>query len=451
MVFFVLLGLLAIVIASWSLFVGQIWVLFILMGIPLVIALLRWPSWPMVIGYALIIPVWPYFLPYVGRPEVIVSFLSLLGILILMLQRELPKLNISPIVMIGIYLFFGSYLVSWAANPLADSGSHVFSLATRLVFFFLTYFLLVTRKQLMWSLGLYIAFSLVPAIYVLFANLMYGWGFWRINSIRELFGTGHQNLSWSVLYSANQGGAAAVLLLGLYPLVHRRISRLGILFLSSFLFFTAFAAQFRREMLITPVIILLVLLIDNSRNLRRPAMIMLVIYLGLFFIIIKPSSVFQVRLQETEKILMGTDTRMVSAEAGFDAFLEKPILGHGPSSYRSAVAPFVKDSRNSWAFTPYNVFVWTLVESGIFGFVGIGLILIGMYRQGGRLKGDLPMVEAWVFRSAPILVVLFFIWFSLGNRWDLSQPWYLMGAIMAAARLNKNNNSDMQPRGVCKI
>jgi O-antigen ligase len=305
----------------------------------------------------------------------------------------------------------------------------------RIAFLFLAYFLLNTGKKVMWALGLFIAFSFVPALYTLYASLNYGWGFQRTSLLINEIGFGSRYLEWSILYSANQGGTAAVLLLGLYPFAQKWRYRFAILSLSLFLFLMAFATQYRREMLITPVIILLYLLIDKTRGLRGPAIIMAGVGAAIFFLAILPSLVFQQRLEETRYIISGTESRIVSARAGFYAFMESPLLGHGPSSYQTAVAPHAGWSR--WAKSPYNVFIWISVEAGIFGLAGLILILTGIYRQGKKLREGLPMAETWALRCTPILVVLFVAWFSFGNNWDLSQPWYLMGVILAASRLTE--------------
>jgi len=58
--------------------------------------LLRWPSWPIVVGYPIVSLIWSYDLPIVhGQPERLIALLGLFSALLLILKRE--KILLPPV------------------------------------------------------------------------------------------------------------------------------------------------------------------------------------------------------------------------------------------------------------------------------------------------------------------------------------------------------------------
>lgn len=412
-------------------------VFLVLLGASILIIVFFKPSSPIIFGYALITPVWSYMLPYIGRPEKIIAVLCVLGLIIHFTRRKQISLtNVSPLVLIGSVVVIGSYLISWATHSWVVGASEYFlSLLMRITFLFLPLFLISTKKDMSIALGSFIACSFIPAIYTLIANISFGWGFVRMLSYLDMSGFNQGAWGWSILYSANQGSAAAILLLGLYPFASKKWHKVLIVVLCLFLFTMAFASQFRREMLISPIIIFLYLICDKKLGLRNPAFVMLIFTIVIFALLFFPTEVFQMRLTETTKIFLGTETRMVSGRAGIEALLKNPIFGYGPNSYRTTIGRILSNHTSKFETSPYNVFIWVAVEAGIFGLGGLVLLLIGVYLYRNKLQNNLPPTLIWVFRCAPALILLFFLWFSFGNNWDLSQPWFLMGVILAAGNL----------------
>jgi O-antigen ligase len=242
----------------------------------------------------------------------------------------------------------------------------------------------------------------------------------------------------------NQATGAGVLLLGLYPSVGTGGKRLLLMLGVLFMFWMAFAAEFRREILVTIPVVLGYLYMDKRSGLSRVALPLLVVSTLLFLLLLLPTStILQERLErETPAILERREPRMVSFAAGLSAFLESPLVGHGPNSYASVVYPRLPYDADPIARGAYNVFVWIAVEAGILGLVGVVLVLVSSYLEAKKLKPLGRQYSDAVIRLGPLFIVLILIWFSFGNSWDGSVPWFLMGLIIAVARMAKTQSSN---------
>ena len=234
--------------------------------------------------------------------------------------------------------------------------------------------------------------------------------------------------------------APAVLLLATYSQVLERRRRFVIILFSLYLLWMAFVSQYRRELLVTIILLLILFVVDQRANLKRPAWTMLTGSMLFFFFILLPnSSVLQYRLDnETVQIVQGTETRILNFKAGMKAFFQRP-LGYGPGVYESAVYNILGSGYHSWEYHSYNVFTSVAVEGGVISLLGICIFLSSTLLESLRWRESAEGPEGWILRSAPGLLAIIFIWFMFGNAIDVSLPWYMIGLILSAVRLEKEN------------
>lgn len=415
-------------------------------GLAGLIILLRWPSSPVTFFYPLVWGFWSLTLPLVGRPDRLLALLGLAGFLILIQRKRLKLPILPPLILIGMILLMGSYLISWLWHSwLSEAQEMVVSFAMRLLFLYLVYFHIRTREQLKLTMKVFLTSSILMAVLTLAASLYGGFGFIRLpdqaSRVQQLLG--------SFIHLVGSTGlvtASALLIAGLFPIARRKSEKTGVIFLSFFLLWMAFAAEFRREILITIPIILFILIADRKSRLRKPAIILSIASVALFFLFILPNSdILQNRLQtETIRILEGSETRIIGYEISLQAFLANPF-GYGPNSYRSVAFDFLGPGFISYTYNSYSVFTLVAVEAGIFALFGVILILLGATVEALQSRNTAVNVEGWVLSSAPGLVLIVIIWFAFGQASQQSLPWFILGIILSANQIAKTEKKPVLP------
>ena len=445
-------ALLAIIGALISLWIGRETVagrgafyLLLVAGTLAVVAVARWPSFPIVVYYPLTWIFWSYHIPGIGKPERLTGMLAILGMLVMILLKHNRLPALPPIVTTGLSLVLGGYLVSAWINPLLSSTlEYVVSLFARVILLYLVYFHLRTRNQLRYAVQLYLVAAVAVAALTFVVSLVYSFEFSRIPSQGLAI---HQSLGLILtraIESVTLAGPAGLLVLGFYPVARNRRQRLATIVLALFIFWMAFVSSLRREILLSVPLTLIFLTMERSSRIRRVAAWVLLISMALFFLVVLPSStVVQHRLQdETETVLSGAEPRIRNFRAELIAISRSPLLGYGPGAHALAIAPFV--SPGSHFLSGYNSFGWIAVEAGIFGLIGFVLVLLGTYIESRKsLQVEASGIEAWVLRCAPVLLLQIVLWSSFGNAWQLSMPWFLMGVILSAARLARTGSRPM--------
>jgi O-antigen ligase len=415
-------------------------------GLGTALLFLRWPFLPAVVIYPILWIFWAYSIPGIGGIERIIGVLGILGMALLAVRHaESHMFALPKLVMAGLFILFSAYWISWAFHPdLVRAQEYMISLTARIAFLFVVYYLIRTLSHLRLAVILLIGTSLIPASLTLIASLIFGFGFSRDFFANQTAMTMLGSLGAAIITSANFGTAPAMLLLHLYPTLKNRLSKIALALTVLFLLGMAFASQYRREILITIPLLLAYLSIDRSAGLRRPALGLLLISVLFFFLVLLPfSTVLQNRLDnETQFVVQGTEPRIASFLAGVEAFLQSPLIGYGPSAYQQAIMPILGLGRRSFEYSPYNVFIWIAVEAGTPGILGITFILAGIFREAIKFRRQSDGVEQWVLRCAPALLLVIVVWFTFGNAWELSLPWFLMGLILAAARLAQESTRD---------
>ena len=404
-----------------------------------------WPFWPIALLYPLIWVFGSYYISLIGgRPERAVGVLAIIGLSVLITNKKntLPKIPTSIIV--GVIILLASYVANWIAYYNGQSGTdNLISLITRMVLFFLFIYFLTDRQKLKWAIVLYIIMGFVAGLYTLYLSYLFGFGFTRIADANILATSFAGPLGHAVILASNELGAPAICLLGLAPITKNKWQQLGIYLGCSFLFSMAFAAQFRREILISiPVEIFFWVLF--SKNNKSSILAMLFIWVTLFTFVILPNPVLQERLlNENSAVTNGTEPRIASFNSGLTAFLANP-LGYGPGNYEATIYPILGSNHQSFEYHAYNVLIWIAVEGGIASLFGMILIFLAVfnYSQNDDKKRAL-FPDNWILFCAPALIFQILLWFTFGNTWEDSVPWFLLGAIVAATNLANSNVSSL--------
>lgn len=401
------------------------------------------PSLPVTIIYPAFWSAWSYTVPGLGKPDLFIGYMAIAGAAIRVFVKHEPLPKLPRHIVIGVSILLGTLVVCWLLNQSFSQGLAYFvSLSSRILLMYLVFLHIRNSSQLRIAVIIYVASAIIIGCLVFYLSLTYGFGFVRVFGVSDQIQANIGEFWYKVAISFSFGGAPALLLFGLFSRVRARRQKLFVVFMTLFLFWMVFSAEYRREILLSFAVLFLYLSVTPTAAVRRPAIALLVLASFLFVVALLPNSpVLQERLgRETAMARAGDELREVSFRAGMSAFLESPLLGSGPGSYEQVVTPRVEPkyylAYNLHRVPPFNVFVWVAVEGGLFALVGYGLILFGVY-QTSRSAARVATggVEGWVLRCAPVLLLQIILWSNFGNAWDVSMPWFLMGLILAAARL----------------
>lgn len=410
-----------------------------IVGLCFLLAFLRLPEIPITIVYPLIWLFWSYYTPWLGgRLERAVGALAIVGVLISVLIYRRKPASLPSVIMVGMTMLFGTYLLSSVFNSTPNPVQNLISLATRLLFLFLAFYLLSEPRHLRQVGGLLIITGMMGAGIIFYWNVIWGWGFFRTYQGNLLAVSSLGPFWYTLLMGGNSLTIPAVMLIGLSPALKSRTQRTLAFLGAVFLFAMAFASQFRREILISAFLVLIYLIVTNFSGSRKPATWVL-LGLGIFyFLVLQPSDIFQARISELSNVTAGTDTRLISLRAGLDAIVKSPLWGTGPASYESTAFRVLGAGYPSVYYHAYNVFIYFAVEAGVLGLAGLLLILYGVFSAVMKRGADPDTPQGWIISSAPALMIVILVSFTFGNYYEMSLPWFLMGMILAAIRLRKS-------------
>jgi hypothetical protein len=428
--------------AAWSIAAGLLLPLLVVALIPALLLFARWPSISITVIYPLAWIFWTYTVPVIGSIERLIGLMGLAGLLLLILRQRVSLRFPSKWIAIGIFLFLLGYLVAWLLNPNSVASEFV-GITLRMVFLALAYFHIRTPSQVSQVSRLMIISALFASSVTLAANITLGFGYYRLYGGAQNL-VQHFGIFSHPALASTFAAAPGVLLLTTYSEAKHKSRRLLIALFSLYILWMAFISQYRRELLITLVLLMVLFVLDRRAGIRRPAWLMLIVSTLFFLLIFLPNStVFQRRLtNETIHVIQGTETRILNFEAGLSAFLHNP-LGYGPGMYASTARHILGSGYYNWQYYSYSVFTSVAVEGGVIALLGICILLTSTLWESVRWRASAEGPENWVLRSAPALLLVILIWFVFGNAIDVGLPWYIIGLILSAVRSAKENARDM--------
>jgi O-antigen ligase len=166
--------------------------------------------------------------------------------------------------------------------------------------------------------------------------------------------------------------------------------------------------------------------------------------LGLTVILLAAGSLFATRYWsrgEDFSQLNGDATvqsRLATSEAGFNMFLDHPLLGVGFGCSVIAwplYAPQGLYTRG--ALVTHNTFIQALSETGLLGFVPfVGLIAVGLYQMRKLALGTAPETKTRDLGSAVEVSIWGLVFCGMSGGYLLTWfPWLLLGLAAAARRI----------------
>jgi O-antigen ligase len=158
---------------------------------------------------------------------------------------------------------------------------------------------------------------------------------------------------------------------------------------------------------------------------RRAVAIFVLVLSGALAIIYVPDTVVQ-RLATTTSEFQGDVSiggRFKLWRAGLYAFLDQPVIGYGPGSFKPVVMPQL----GRLAQVAHNSYISVLVEQGLVGFVLYGLMLVTVWLAIMRL----PILER---RFAMVLMATLAV-AMLPLTWeDHKAVWFILATLLGLAK-----------------
>jgi len=396
-------------------------------------------QWVVIVTYAGLWAVSLADLPVVGRIEKPLAVLGIVAIPFAVNASRLVTTALPPMVGVGLIGLLASYVTSYLVNPPSSNGDEfVLSLAGRVVFLWIGYVLLQNRKllrQAFWLLAMSSVAVAAFAVFILFRN---GIGFGRTagNDLPDLMGP----LSLTLFGSVQTATIGAVLLLGATTTLAGGLRRWTPLAAFT-IFAAAYLSFFRREFLFTIPILLIVLQLTAAGTIAPAVLVrravVLTVALAAVFIweYSRAESVLEMRMESGIGGFVSSDeARITTGLAQVYAIMERPLIGYGAGNHAEAIAPHAPPDEIYLA--GFNIYGWLAVEGGLPCLVSYLLLLLGVWQQTWRYRG-VPgsSAEAVVLRCGPVLMLQIVLWGTFGNAWDVTLSWFVMGMILAAARL----------------
>lgn len=396
-------------------------------------------QWIVIVTYAGLWALTLTDLPMVGRIEKPLLVLGAVAIPLALGTSRLVTAALPPMVGIGLVGILVSYAASFLMNPPAFDGSdYVQGLAGRVFFVWIVYVLLQNRillRQAFWLLAMSSVAVAAFAVFILFRN---GIGFGRIagNDLPDLMGP----IPLALFGSVQTATIGAVLLLGATATLSGGLRRW-----TPIAAFTIFAAAYlsfiRREFLFTIPIVLIGLQLTAGGVTTRASLIRRSVFLVIGLVAVfgweysRADSVLEMRMEsEIGGFVSPDEARITTSSAQVYAIMERPLLGYGAGNHAQAIAPHAPPKEIYLA--GFNVYGWLAVEGGLPCLVSYLLLLLGVWQQTWRYRGvSGASAEAVVLRCGPVLVLQIVLWGTFGNAWDITLSWFVLGMILAAARL----------------
>jgi O-antigen ligase len=120
--------------------------------------------------------------------------------------------------------------------------------------------------------------------------------------------------------------------------------------------------------------------------------------------------------------------------AGLQAFVKKPLLGYGTSSFKGAAAPY-----GGLGKVAHNSFLSVLVEQGMVGLLLYSMMFIAVFLA----VLDLPIMER---RFALVLLATLGM-AMLPLTWEDRKPvWFILAALLGLSKAGVGKGGAVQPR-----
>jgi len=355
-------------------------------------------------------------------------------------------------VIVGVALVLGAYVVSLTVFYSEAGAVEVFGLVQKAALAYLVVISITEKRQLRTLFAFFLAASF-------FASLVTVSAYWQTHSLQFIRAGSYvqQGAIGQSLYvglaRTGAGNLVPVWVSFLYLSEARGRSRRLFWGLAIIWFTVLSLFALRRETIVLLIVGLLVLSLYKPIGMgaKGKVMSMALAIIVAVFVILSPEWRDRLLQETVATFATGTDARMVLLLRYSPAIaLASPLVGIGPGNYAlvqmrlpDLVTPEILSfggiaAHNSWSAM--------IVEAGVFAFLGLCLILIGVAKPLIRIRtsGDLELDKIQAFSLLIFMRLLGSMFF--GNGLVLSETWFWLGVLLALINITERESA-LERRG----
>jgi hypothetical protein len=344
--------------------------------------------------------------------------------------------------LVGFVVWSGANALSLLQHPSREGNFEVFGYIQKFVFCYLVFLALAEARCVLKVMRWYIAGCFIAGVFTICFFLFQG------ASLDDLRGASYGGLDEagqlqvSLMEGLARSGAGnllpfwfALVFFMMYPDRGRRSLYLG---LAAFFLLLSLMAL-RREVLVCLVFGFVVLAAWAPREYRGPiALVMGLCLCGAASVVVSNESWSRRLFEETaEDLSAGQDPRLAMLVATPAALLDKPLLGHGPGTYRTTILNYVsvRGVLGETGLAAHNSFSAAAVQAGCVGLLGAVLMTGGLCIQVvGRRQ--YPTRSLGLIRLASLIILLEVLdRQSFGDGLWAPQTWFWFGVLLAQGKI----------------
>lgn len=357
--------------------------------------------------------------------------------------RRLRIIRPPTIVIIGAALWLIAYSVSFLVFPSETGAVIVFGFAQKVLLSFMVMVAIAKPERLQIVLAFFLFASFLISLAPLVAFLQEE----SLQFIRASSFTVEEEFSASLFRGIARAGAGNVMALWvtLAFLWQSRTNVKRMLFLGLALWFVAISLfALRREVLVAIPMGLAVLVWRMPKKSRRQIILIATLILLIMLIFVQWSPEWSSRIigETVTELSSGTDARMVLLlRFTPGAFMLSPWIGHGPGNYATIQLTFPELVTPIFTAVggaaPHNSWSASIVEAGIFAFIGLCVFLYGIGRPllTRRTFVDAQMEKIWLI--APLIFVQLLNWMFFGHGLIMPMVWFWLGFLLALEHVTR--------------
>jgi len=348
----------------------------------------------------------------------------------------------------GLAVWFGGNALSLLFYPNKDGNIVVLGYFQKCLFCYLAFLVLAENHCLLKVMKCYLVGCLIAGLFTLYYFLYHGASLQDIRVSAYGWVDDVGQLQVDLMHGLARNGAGNVLplwfsliFLMLYPDKGRKRLYLGL----AAIFLILSLMALRRETLVHLLIGFIVLLAWAPRGCRWPAVSIMALFLcGAGYLILGNEDWRHRLFEETvDSFNESQDPRTAMLKATPAALLDKPLLGHGPGNYRTAILNYI-DIRGvvqETGLAAHNSFSAAALEAGSVGLVGAvimtGALFIQLIRRRQYPTSDRHLV--WLTSVFIFLEVLDRQ--SFGDGLYAPQTWFWFGILLAQSKIMEEHAS----------
>jgi len=405
------------------------------------------PAWLFTIIYPLLISIGQIPLSVGGtvvsleRLLVLIGSVGFLGGVFITKQIKLKKIPMH--VFLGVFIWWACYMVSGLLSSSSVGWTILFGYTQKILLAYMVYISINTPREFSTALRAYLFSGIVASSITLIAYFEYG----SLYIIREASYQSGQSLGESLFQGLARAGTGNAMFIWLALLLFQQAeSKRSRILWGTMIFWFGVINLFalRRELLLTIPLGLIFLAWRNMLGNRALTIFISVLFFSLASWFISSSPEWQSRLLiETAGQFSSSQDPRLNMLLKFTpaAFMASPWFGYGPGNY--AVTQLLFPGTMPYYYlrhggsAAHNAWSATLVEAGIFSFLGLCLFLYGLGKPLRR-HGDSDEHFMMVLKAfAPLIFLQLLFTMFFGHALVSSVIWFWFGFLLALSQHTK--------------